>query len=378
MQIENFKSGTWEQQYQYKSFLPVSVNQCWEWLDPRVNTLLEQAARALAELNALSLMVPDVDLFIRMHIAKEANTSSRIEGTQTHIDEAVMQKEFIAPQKRDDWQEVQNYIEAINVAIQDLQTLPLSNRLLKKTHAILLSDVRGEHKNPGEFRASQNWIGGTNLNNAVYIPPHQSRVSDLMGDLEKFWHNDTIQVPDLIRIALSHYQFETVHPFLDGNGRIGRLLITLYLVEKKLLHKPALYLSDFFERNRGSYYDALTVVRQSNNLLHWVTFFLTAVVETATSSRETFMNIMALRQDVEHQILNLGKRAEKAKTLLMQLYQHPIMTVNQAAEILKVSHQAANGLVQKLVEMKILDESTGFARNRQYVFYRYLKLFMED
>ncbi len=160
-----------------------------------------------------------------------------------------------------------------------------------------------------------------------------------------------------------------VHPFLDGNGRIGRLLITLYLVEKKLLHKPALYLADFFERNRGSYYDALTVVRQSNNLLHWVTFFLTAVVETATSSRETFMNIMALRQDVEHQILNLGKRAEKAKTLLMQLYQHPIMTVNQAAEILKVSHQAANGLVQKLVEMKILEESTGFARNRQYVFY---------
>jgi len=155
-----------------------------------------------------------------------------------------------------------------------------------------------------------------------------------------------------------------VHPFLDGNGRIGRLLITLYLVEKKLLHKPALYLADFFERNRGSYYDALTVVRQSNNLLHWVTFFLTAVVETATSSRETFMNIMALRQDVEHQILNLGKRAEKAKTLLMQLYQHPIMTVNQAAEILKVSHQAANGLVQKLVEMKILEESTGFARNR--------------
>lgn len=156
-------------------------------------------------------MVPDVDLFIKMHIVKEANTSSRIEGTQTHIDEAVMQKEFIPPQKRDDWQEVKNYIEAINVTISDLQTLPLSNRLLKKTHAILLSGVRGEHKNPGEFRTSQNWIGGTNLNNAVYIPSHQSRIPELMRVLEKFWHNDSIQVPDLIRIALSPTKALRVH-----------------------------------------------------------------------------------------------------------------------------------------------------------------------
>ena len=377
MQLEKFTSGTWEQQYQYKSFLPLPVNRSWEWLDPRVNTLLEQAARALAELNALSLMVPDVDLFIRMHIAKEANTSSRIEGTQTHMDEAVMQKEFIAPEKRDDWQEVQNYIEAINVAITELQTLPLSNRLLKRTHEILLGGARGEHKSPGAFRTSQNWIGGTNLTNAVYIPPHPNKVVELMSDLEKFWHNETIQVPELIRIALSHYQFETIHPFLDGNGRIGRLLITLYLVDKKLLHKPALYLSDFFERNRGKYYDALTVVRESNDLLHWVTFFLTAVIETASKSRETFLKIMTLRQDVEHQILQLGKRAEKAKQVLLLLYQHPIITVNQTAEALLITHQAANGLIQKLVQLGILVETTGYSRNRVFVFRGYLSLFME-
>lgn len=376
MQIERFSAGSWQQQYQYKSFSPSVINHGWEWLDPTVNILLEQASRALAELNTLSLMVPDVDLFIRMHIAKEANTSSRIEGTQTQMDEAIMRKEQIAPEKRDDWQEVQNYIEAINVAIEELKTLPLSNRLLKKTHAILMSGVRGEHKMPGEFRISQNWIGGSNLSNAVFVPPHHLEVPDLMSDLEKFWHNETIQVPDLVRIAISHYQFETVHPFLDGNGRIGRLLITLYLVSKGLLHKPALYLSDFFERNRGSYYDALTQVRISNDLLHWLKFFLTAVIETAANSKNTFMSIMSLRQDVEHQILGLGRRAEKAKLLLMYLYQRPMISVNEAAGELAASHQVANALIKQLEDMKILKEATGYGRNRIYLFERYFELFM--
>ncbi|MGQ7816280.1 Fic family protein [Metapseudomonas furukawaii] len=377
MQVEQFISGHWQQQYQYKSFSPTRINQEWLWMDPRLNTLLEQASRALAELNTLSLMVPDVDLFIRMHIAKEANTSSRIEGTQTQMDEAIMRKEQVAPEKRDDWQEVQNYIEAINTAVDQLQRLPLSIRLLKQTHSVLMQGVRGAHKMPGEFRTSQNWIGGSNLNNAVFVPPHPHEVPDLMSDLERFWHNDDIRVPDLIRIALSHYQFETIHPFLDGNGRIGRLLITLYLVDKGLLHKPALYLSDFFERNRGAYYDALTVVRASNDLLHWLRFFLTAIVETATSSKDTFMAIMALRQDVEHQILALGGRAENAKKLLMLLYQRPLLNVNEAAEHLGVTHQSANALIKQLEQMKILVETTGYGRNRLYLFQRYFDLFVK-
>lgn len=376
MQVEQFVSGQWLHQYQYKSFSPIAINQSWEWLDPALNTLLEQASRALAELNTLSLMVPDVDLFIRMHIAKEANTSSRIEGTQTQMDEAIMRKEQVAPEKRDDWQEVQNYIEAINVAIEELKTLPLSNRILKKTHSILMSGVRGDHKMPGEFRDSQNWIGGSNLNNAVFVPPHPTEVPELMGDLEMFWHNEHIQVPDLIRIAISHYQFETIHPFLDGNGRIGRLLITLYLVSKGLLHKPALYLSDFFERNRSSYYDALTHVRHTNDLMHWLKFFLTAVIETANNSKNTFMAIMTLRQEVEHQILGLGRRAEKAKILLMHLYQRPMISVNDAAEILEGSHQVANALVKQLEELGILKEATGYGRNRVYLFERYFALFI--
>lgn len=279
MKFETFKAGRWQQRYQYKSFEPVPVNHEWRWEDPTINSLLEQATRALGELNAFSLIVPDIDLFIEMHVVKEAQTSSKIEGTRTGIDEALMTEEHIRPEKRDDWREVRNYIEAINTAINELKTLPLSNRMLKKTHAILMQGVRGEHKQPGDFRNSQNWIGGSSLNDATFIPPHHENVAELMSDLEKFWHNQEIVVPHLIRIAISHYQFETIHPFLDGNGRIGRLLIPLYLVSYGLLAKPSLYLSDFFERNRAGYYDALMQVRVSNNLAHWVRFFLMALLK---------------------------------------------------------------------------------------------------
>ncbi len=376
MQLEKFISGEWIQQFQYKSFFPTLVNQSWEWLDPTVNTLLEQASTALAELNTLSFMVPDVDLFIGMHIAKEANTSSRIEGTQTRMDEAIMSREQILPEKRDDWDEVQNYIKAINVAIKKLETLPLSNRLLKETHSILLSGVRGEHKTPGEFRLSQNWIGGSNLKDAVFIPPHQDKLSELMSDLEQFWHNESIEVPKLIRIAISHYQFETIHPFLDGNGRIGRLLITLYLVDKKLLDKPALYLSDFFERNRESYYDALSLVRTSNNMIHWIKFFLTAVKETATNSKNVFMEIMKLKVEIDQQFLTFGKRAKNAHKLLEHLYKNPVISVKKAEMLLSISNTAANKLVEEFENKKLLEEITGYGRNRVYLFKVYFDLFI--
>lgn len=375
MKFEKFESGKWLQQYQYKSFSPVTVNREWNWEDPKVNTLLERASRALAELDAFTLIVPDVDLFIQMHIAKEANNSSRIEGTQTEMNEDVLDSSQLAPEKRDDWQEVQNYIQALNQAVGELQRLPLSNRLLKYTHTILMQGVRGEHKTPGEFRVSQNWIGGSSLADAAFIPPHPGEVPDLMGDLELFWHNETIDVPELIRIAISHYQFETIHPFLDGNGRIGRLLITLYLVNKGLLRKPSLYLSDFFERNRASYYDALMRVRVSNDMLHWVKFFLSAVIETAGKGKQTFEGILALRREMDALALGYGKRAENVQALLRHLYRRPAVTASQASEILNVSHQTASALLRKMVNDQMLIEITGYQRNRIFFFSRYMRLF---
>ena len=375
MKMEEFSSGIFKQQYQYKSFSPTLVNQVWTWEEPKVNTLLEKATQALSALNAYSLIVPNVDLFIQMHIMKEANKSSRIEGTQTEMDEALMDVDQINPEKRDDWQEVQNYVQAMNHALTSLESLPLSNRLLKETHAILLQGVRGERKTPGDFRTSQNWIGGSSLQDAVFIPTHQNEVDELMADLEKFWHNDEIDVPHLIRIAISHYQFETIHPFLDGNGRIGRLLITLYLVSHGMLHKPSLYLSDYFEKNKGAYYDALTTVRSSNNLLHWIKFFLVAVIATAEKGQETFRKILALKNEVDGQIVSLGRRAENARNLLLHLYQKPVINANAVAKLLDLTPRAANALISDMESLGILKEVTGFKRNRLFMFENYLHLF---
>lgn len=204
MKFETFQAGRWQPRYQYKSFEPVPVNHEWTWEDATINALLEQATRALGELNAFSLIVPDIDLFIEMHVVKEAQTSSKIEGTQTAIDEALMPEDQIRPEKRDDWREVRNYIDAVNLAIDELQRLPLSNRLLKQTHATLMRGVRGEHKLPGEFRSSQNWIGGSGLADAAFVPPHHEGVPELMGDLEKFWHNEAVLVPHLVKVRAEY------------------------------------------------------------------------------------------------------------------------------------------------------------------------------
>ena len=375
MHLKDFIAGRMKEQYKYSSFSPEMINHTFTWDDPSINTLLESANIALGQLNAYTTIVPNVDLFVKMHITKEANTSSRIEGTKTEMDEALMEKESIDPEKRDDWEEVQNYIEAMNGAIASLKSLPLSSRLIKHTHKILLQGVRGEAKLPGEFRKSQNWIGGSNLNNAFYIPPHQDEVEDLMSDLEHFLHNDTIDVPHLIKLAIMHYQFETIHPCLDGNGRIGRLMITLYLVSNGLLQQPSLYLSDFFERNKGAYYDALTMVRSSNNLIHWIKFFLTAVVETSNKSIETFNGILKLKAKIDSLIPGFGRKASNAQKLINSLYANPIINIKAVMILLDISAKTAGSLVHDFQEKKIIVEFTGFQRNKHYIFQDYLELF---
>lgn len=378
MNIKNYQAGTYKQQYQYKSFSPTMINQTITWDDPQINTMLEDATRALGELNAFTMIVPNVDIFIRMHIAKEANTSSKIEGTKTEMDEVLISKEQIDPEKRDDWQEVQNYIRAMNTALDELDKLPLSSRLLKNIHAILLDSVRGESKQPGSFRVSQNWIGGASLKTAYFIPPHHDEVLDLMSDLEKYLHNDSIYVPHLVKIAIAHYQFETIHPFLDGNGRIGRLMITLYLVSSGLLKKPSLYLSDYIEKNKDYYYESLTRVRTQNDLSGWIKFFLEAVIETARSGAKTFEDILSLKHTMDALTQTFGKKAHNASKLVEYLYQQPIVSVANVSKILEVSKPTANTLVKEFEEKGILQEVTGYERNKLFMFKQYLDIYSKS
>src|SRR3990170_1699528 len=251
--MKNFKSGRYVQQGHYKSFQPNPINRAW----------------ALDNMELIQLL----------------------------------EKEDVAPDKRDDWEEVQNYVAAMNEAIVKLKKLPFSARLVRETHKTLLQGVRGKKKHPGEFRRSQNWIGGATINDAVFVPPVHTSIGELMADIEQFVHNDTHYFPELLKIALVHYQFETIHPFLDGNGRVGRLLITLYLVSKGILKQPVLYLSDFFERNRMHYFDNLMRVREKNDLLQWFRFFLVGIIETAKNSIATFDNILKLQKQEYNQPL---------------------------------------------------------------------------
>ena len=376
MNINDFKAGSYRKGYKYRYFLPEKINHTFIWTDEVINELLEKAAFKLGELNSFSRFVPYTDMFIKMHVFKEAVVSSQIEGTQTNIEEALVEEKEINPERRDDWKEVNNYVKAMNAAIEELNTLPLSNRLLKNAHNILLASGRGEYKNPGEFRQSQNWIGGASLTDAVFIPLAHTELPNLMSDLEFFLHNSEIKVPHLVKIAIAHYQFETIHPFLDGNGRIGRLLITLYLVSNGILEKPLLYISDFFENNKTLYYDNLTFVRTKNGLGQWIKFFLTGVVQTAEKSVTTLMKITDLKASIEKKrILLMGKRSKLGIEFLPQLFKKPIVTINDVQTMTNLSPKAANDLVKAFVEQKILVETTGYQRNRVFVFDEYVRMF---
>ena len=375
MSITNFKSGNFIQRYQYKSFEPSKVNVEWLIDNAELQFLLSQADIKLGELNAFSQLIPDVDFFIKMHILKEGTKSSRIEGTQTNIDDAVQKEENIEAEKKDDWLEVHNYVETMNQSIKSLDKLPLSNRLLKQAHKTLMRGVRGNRKTPSEFRKSQNWIGGVSLRDTVFIPPHQDSVDDLMNDLEKFLHNENLAIPQLIKIGIAHYQFETIHPFLDGNGRIGRLLITLYLVSNDLLSKPTLYLSDFFEKHRSLYYDNLKRVRTHNDLVQWLKFFLEGMRATSQNSIQTFKNIIKLRSEAEIKIAKLGKKQEMAREFLQHLYSNPMVDSSDVVKLFNINISTALRLIDDFVKLKILKEITGQKRNRNFVFESYMKLF---
>jgi Fic family protein len=378
IQIEKFIAGETIKSIDYKYFIPSLINKEWTWNDPKINKLLENASFELGQLNSFAKLVPNINLFIHLHITKEAVVSSKIEGTQTHFDEAFLQKDNITPERKDDWQEVQNYTEALNNAINDLENLPISSRLILKTHKILMQGVRGDKKTPGEYRKSQNWIGGKSLSDAVFIPPHHQHLNELLSDLENYIHNESLDIPLLIKAAIIHYQFETIHPFLDGNGRIGRLLITLFLIEKKIMNKPLLYLSTFFEKDKNLYYDNLTRVRTHNDMMQWIKYFLVGIAQTAQLATQTLDNIISLKKEHESLIQEtFGKRIRTGLILYNHLLKQPLVTVKEVQSVCDLSAKSAGDLIDLFVSKKILKELTGQFRNRIFMYEPYLNLFSE-
>lgn len=373
--LEDFKSGNYIKIDDYKAFMPSLINEDWIWNDSELNKLIFQATLELGNLNGFAEQIPNIDIYIKMHVKVEANKSSKMEGTRTTIDEELLEKYDVDPEKRDDWQEVQNYVEAINYGIERVKELPVCTRMIKEIHSILLKDVRGEHKNPGEYRTSQNWVGGSRPSNAVYVPPIPSEVGNCLSDLEKFINNENINTPELVKIAIIHYQFETIHPFLDGNGRTGRILIPIYLLSKGIIKKPCFYISDYIEKNKEAYYDFLSRVRANNDIISWIKFFLEATIETAKAARIKFEKVSNFTKEINNLIMKLPAKSDNLRKVIDVLYNEPSVSRNFLVEKTGIKPGTVKNIIKILLENDIIVEKTGYSRNQVFSFDKYVNLF---
>ena len=360
----------------YKSFRPAPLPPVLN-MDDEMITQLTSATKALATLDTLSSFIPNMNLFVSMYVRKEALLSSQIEGTQATLEDVL--DPLIEKNANQNVADVVNYIKAAEFALERMNTLPLCNRLIKETHAVLMSGVRGQEKNPGEFRTSQNWIGaaGSSLKNARYIPPNPEDMINAMSDLEKYINSDD-SLDVLIQAALLHYQFETIHPFLDGNGRVGRLLITLFLMEKKVLNSPALYISYYLKKNRIEYYDRMSEDRSKANYEQWIKFFLNAVKESADESVDTIKKLSDLHDANIEKINAMGRAAKNARAVFDYLEQNPIIDIGKTAEELKLAFSTVSLAVNRLVDAGILIKTNNANRNRVFSYEDYLAILRKD
>ena len=365
----------------YSAFLPMPLppNPPLQ-MDDEISALISQADQALGRLDGSIQTLPDPDLFVFMYIRKEAVFSSQIEGTQSSLDDVLeAEAQVFNPQRPRDVNEVLNYVKALRFGLERLNELPISVRLIREIHERLLDGARGMERNPGELRNTQNWIGpaGSTLNEATFIPPPPDTVPQALSQLESFLYQ-TDPMPSLIKIGLAHAQFETIHPFLDGNGRMGRLLITFLLCERKILHQPVLYLSHHLKRYRNQYYDLLQNIRDNGNWENWIKFFLSAVAEVSQEATQTARRIVSLREEHRRIITeNFGRTAANGIKVLEQLFSHPIISVNDLAKQTNISFTAANQLMRRFIEHQILTEMTGHTRNRQFRYRPYIDLFAD-
>lgn len=384
--VENSKSprgGRYVKQLEgYSAFIPADLPPSPPIdLSLELQVLLSKADRSLGRLDGSILTLPNPDLFVFMYVRKEAVLSSQIEGTQSSLQDVLAaEAKILSPDQPKDVNEVVNYVDAMNYGIERLKELPVSVRLVREIHERLLKGVRGYHLTPGELRKTQNWIGpgGSTIHDAVYVPPPPHEVPAKLAQLEAFIHKDTT-LPLLVKIGMVHAQFESIHPFLDGNGRVGRLLITFLLCEQAVLTKPVLYLSHFFKKHRQEYYERLQAVRDTGAWESWLMFFLKGVEEVSVEATHTAREIIAMREVHRMEIVEkFGRAAGNGHRVLEYLYANPIVSVGDVKARTGTTYPAANNLVGKLVEAGILREFTGHARNRKFIYDPYIKLFYPD
>lgn len=368
-----------EQPTGYRAFVPAPLPPVPAIrLEGELQALLSEADRALGRLDGSIHTLPNPDLFVFMYVRKEAVLSSQIEGTQSSLQDLLAaEARMLTPDTPKDVDEVVNYVQAMNYGLERLHDLPLSVRLIKEIHAHLLQGVRGSRLTPGELRTSQNWIGpgGCTLNEASYVPPPPHEVLGALGALETFLHAES-NLPVLIQIGLAHAQFETIHPFLDGNGRIGRLLITFLLCQREVLLKPVLYLSHYFKQHRSEYYEHLQAIRDYGQWEQWLAFFLRGVASVSREATETARRILALREEHRATVTaHLGRAAGNGHRVLESLYQRPMVSVSEVQDLTGTTYTAANSLVARLTQLGILQEVTGYKRNRVFRYAPYIALF---
>ena len=378
MKLENNRAGQLKKmQSDYQCFVPHNLKDIKLNIDSEINALVNKAYLLLGRLDGMAITLPDIDLFVSMYVQKEAVISSQIEGTQASLVD-VLQKDK-GKEKIKDTEEIVNYIKATHYAFKRLNKMPLCMRLIRETHAVLLSNVRGEEKMPGEFRRSQNWIGhaGSTLKDASFIPPAPDEMNICLGDLERYIHEDST-ISNLIKIALIHYQFETIHPFLDGNGRMGRLLIILYLREQGLIEYPVLYLSYFFKKNRNRYYELLNNIRIKGEFEEWIKFFIDGICEISEDAITSIQKIVELKNTDMKKIRELsGSNISNLLLIYDYLLQHPFLEAEDIKNLVGVSKPTANKLLENLMTIEIVELVEDKKRYRQYVYKKYVDILSE-
>lgn len=375
MKLEEYKSGMYTRIDDVRAFILTKIEYKWEWQDPALSKLLAEASRLIGELNMYSLLTPETETYMKMGLKADGVKSCKIEGINVNLQDLMYLKED-EKEKQNDIEEVNNYIEAMNYGIEKVKEgQKLSTKLITDIHKLLMQGARGKDKNPGRLRITQVCMEENFENNADFVPSAHTEIIECLTDFEKFINNDETEVPELVKVAILHYQFESIRPFSAGNGSTGRILVPLYLESKKILEKPCIYLSDYFEKNKDAYFAKLARVRTNSDMIGWIKFFLEAVIDAIKSQKEKFIKLKELKKEVEQAIETLSVKDDNGKKVFDVLYDTPIASRKKILEISRMKPSTLNTIINELLEKNMIEEITGQGRNQVFAFRKYINVF---